>query len=170
MMMALTFVLSVLLMSISLGWGFALAGWWGWTRWVAAVGLLWLWAERRRAVGYSSLAFLFAVGAAAYGIWRGLPISVMFLGALGALLAWDLSLFRGRLRRADPGEDLRSAQRHHLERVFVVGGAGLLGAGILALRPMHWAFETALAFVLFSLVIAFRLVIPWLIRFFQQEE
>ncbi len=169
-MAVLLFVLSVVWMSASLGWGFALAGWWGWVRLAVLAGLFWLWAERRRVEWYSSLALLWGVGAAAYGIWRGLPVSLMFLGALGAVLGWDLSMFRGRLRRADPNEDLRLLQRYHLGRVVVVGALGLVGAGLLALRPLHWAFETAVAFVLVSLVVVLRLVIPWLIRFLQQEE
>lgn len=157
-------------MSASLAWGLASGGLIGLARLTVILGILWLWAERRRSTGYASFALLFGVLTAAYGVWQELPLSLMFLGALGALLGWDLSAFRARLRRASPGDDVHSLERHHLARVWLVAGLGIAWASLLAWRPLRWFWELAIAFVALALFLTLRLIVPRLIRFFQQEE
>lgn len=153
-------VLSILLGTASLAMGYAQAGANGYPRWFLLLAGIWLIAHFRKWYWFSSIALLITVSAAAYGVWRELPVVWMLLGALGGLLGWDLSDFARRLSYAAPMDDTRGMERRHLERVGIVAALGL-GLALLSVyvRINRLAFEVAVGLVLLAALGLTRLVI-----------
>jgi hypothetical protein len=131
--------------------------------WIVVAGLVWLLAQWKRVYWFASPALLIFVSAAAYGLWVGLPASLMALGAVGALLGWDLGDFTRRLRMASPKDDTLGMERRHMTRVSIVTALGLVIAGITAFVRVKIPFELALLLVLLAAVGLTRLV-AWLQR------
>lgn len=143
-------VLSILMGTGSLAWGYSAAGLDGPVRWFLAVGALWLVAQWRRWHWAASLIMLVFVGAAAYGLWIGLPANLMLLGAVGGLLGWDMDDFMRRLHMASAHDDVRSMELHHLGRVAVVAAISLGIAGFTTLFRVKIPFELAVVLVLLA--------------------
>lgn len=127
-------------------------------------GLFWLLAQWKRAYWYASPALLAFVAAAAYGLWIGLPASLMAVGAVGGLLGWDLADFTRRLRMASPRDDTTGMERRHMLRVSIVSALGLIIAAVTAFVRVKIPFELALLLVLLAAVGLTRLV-AWLQRY-----
>jgi hypothetical protein len=87
----------------------------------------------------------------------------MIAGALGALLAWDLTDFMHRLRLVARTDDLRGIERRHLTRSTIVALAGLSLASIPMLVRLEFTFEWV---VLLTLVAALGVtqLVSWLRR------
>lgn len=128
--------------------------------WLLVVGALWLAAHFRKWYWFSSIALVVMLVAAAYGVWQNFPVVWMLLGAVGALLGWDLSDFARRLSYASPMDDIRPMERRHLERVGIVAALGL-GLALLSvvIRFQRLAFEVAVGLVLLAALGLTRLVI-----------
>ncbi len=158
-MTLIALVLSILLGNASLAVGYWQAGATDYPRWFLLLAALWLLAHFRRWYWFASLALLVIIVAAAYGVWHGFATIWMLLGAVGGLIAWDLSDFARRLSYASPMDDTRGLERRHLERVGIVAGLGG-GLGLLSLF-VHFrlAFEVAVALVLLAALGLTRLVI-----------
>lgn len=156
-------VLSIMTASGALVWGWWLGGMEGAARWLAAAGALWLLSEWRRLRWVGSLVLLVFIGAAAYGLWLGLPASLMLIGAVAALLGWDLSAFLQRMRRASPHDDLRGMERRHLGRVSIVAALSLVIAGLAAFVRVRLPFEVAVGLALLGTLGLTRLVM-WIQR------
>jgi len=158
-MTIIAMVLSIILGTGSLAYGYAQAGYDAPVRWTILIGIVWLLANWRRLYWFSSVALFLAIFASAFGIWRDLSALWMMLGALGALLGWDLSDFARRLRYAAPTDDVRDMERRHLARVGVVA---LLGGGLaflsLTLQMKRLAFEVAVGLILLAVLGVTRLV------------
>lgn len=154
------FLLSVLVSAGSLAVGYGQASVTDPVRWCVLLGIVWVLAHWRRLYWVSSLAFLLALFGAAYGVWLQLNTTWMLLGALGALLGWDLSDFDRRLRYAAPTDDIRGMERRHLARVGVVA---LLGGGLaylsVVIRISRLPFEVAVGLVLLAALGLTRLVV-----------
>lgn len=123
------FVLSVLAAAGALAWGYASQGLVHDASRLLIFGALWLFAKWRGWKWMPSLGLLVIIAAAAYGLWIGLALGWMALGALGSLLAWDLAEFARRLQDAAPTDDVIGMERRHLARVGLVA----LFGGTLAL-------------------------------------
>jgi len=84
----------------------------------------------------------------------------MLLGALGGLLAWDLSDFAVRLNYASPKDDVQGIERRHLERAGIVA---LLGFGLawlsVVIHVERLPFEVAVGLVLLAALGLTRLVL-----------
>ena len=106
---------------------------------------------------------LFRSGAAGYGLWIGLPASLMTLAAVGALLGWDLAGLLYRLRFAALTDDVKSIERMHMARVTVVSALGLVIAGLAAVVRIKLSFELAVVLVLLA-GIGLTQVVSWLQR------
>jgi hypothetical protein len=157
------FVISVLIGIGSLSFAYAGVGFDGLTRGLLALGALWLFAGRQRWVWFSSIALLIAVSLAGFGLWIELSPGWMISGALGALLAWDLTEFMRRLRFAPLMDDLRALERRHLARLTIVTVVGVLLASIAMLVRLEFTFEWI---VLLTLVAALGItqLVSWLRR------
>ena len=92
------FVISVLMGVGSLVYAYSNTPFDGLVRGLLLLGVLWLIAGRQRWVWFSVVAILLVVALAGFGLWIGLSPGWMIAGALGGLLAWDLSDFMRRLQ------------------------------------------------------------------------
>ena len=124
-MTIIALMLSILLGTASLAWGYSQAGAADYPRWFLVLAALWLIAHFRKWYWFSSAALPGDRAAGAYGVWREFPTVWMLLGAVGGLLGWDLSTLRRRLSYAAPMDDTRDMERRHLERVGIVAALGL---------------------------------------------
>jgi len=152
-------VLSIILGTGSLAYGFLQAGLPDPARWFALSGILWLAAHWRRYYWFSSVALFITLIGGAIGVWFQFPTIWMLLGALGGLLGWDLSDFARRLSYAAPMDDVQGMERRHLERVGIVAALGF-GLALLSLyiRINRLAFEVAVGLVLLAALGLTRLV------------
>jgi hypothetical protein len=159
-MTTIALVLSILLGNASLAMGYGQAGATDTSRWFLLLAALWLFAHFRKWYWFSSIGMLVMLVAAAYGIWLQYPAVWMLLGAVGGLLAWDLSDFARRLSLASPMDDTRSMELRHLERVGIVAALGL-GLALLSvfLRFQRLAFEVAAGLLLLAALGLARLVL-----------
>lgn len=159
-MTLIALLLSILLGTASLAMGYAQAGATVYQRWFLLLAVLWLIAHFRKWYWFSSIALLATIVAAAYGVWQGFPTLWMLLGAIGGLLAWDLTDFARRLSYASPMDDIRGMERHHLTRVGIVAALGL-GLALLSvfIHFQRVAFEVAVGLVLLAALGLTRLVV-----------
>jgi len=158
-MTIIAMILSIILGTGSLAYGYSLVGFADPIRWIVLLGVLWLAAHWRKYYWFSPVALFLTLFAAAYGIWHEFPTMWMLLGALGGLLGWDLSDFARRLGYAAPTDDVKDMERHHLARVGVVAVLGL-GLSLLSLfiHVRRLAFEVAVGLVLLAVLGLTRLV------------
>jgi hypothetical protein len=156
----IAFVLSVILGTGALSIAFYQAGFTDPARWFIWLGFVWILTHWRKIYWASSVAFLLTLIGSGYGVWHSLTTMWMLLGALGGLLAWDLSDFARRLSLASPKDDIHGMERRHLERAGIVA---LLGFGLawlsLVIRVERLAFEVAVGLVLLAALGLTRLVI-----------
>ena len=159
-MTTIALILSILLGTASLAIGYGQAGSVGDARWFFVLAGVWIFAQFRKWYGFSSIALILVIAAAAYGVWLEYPAVWMLLGAVGGLLGWDLSDFARRLDAASPMDDIRSMEIRHLERVGIVAALGL-GLALLSvvLRFERLAFEVAVGLLLLAALGLTRLVI-----------
>ena len=152
-------ILSILMGSGSLAYGYSQAGLTDPARWFVWLGIVWLLAHWRKYYWFSSVALLITLGAAAFGVWFEFTTIWMLLGALGGLLGWDLSDFARRLSYAAPTDDARGMERRHLERAGIVAAVGF-GLALLSLfvHINRLAFEVAVGLILLAAVGLTRLV------------
>jgi len=157
------FVVSVLMGVGALTYAYNNAGNVLFPRLLLVFGALWLFAGWRRWTWFSSLGILVLVALAGFGLWNELSPGWMIAGALGGLLAWDLSEFMRRLRFAAPTDDLRGLERRHLTRVVLVALVGVSLASIPMLVRLEFTFEWV---VLLTLVAALGItqLVSWLRR------
>ena len=153
-------VLSIILGTGSLAYGFLQAGSPDPARWLVLMGIVWLLSYWRRLYWFSSIALLLMILAAAFGVWHDFRAIWMLLGALGGLLGWDLSDFAMRLRFASPTDNVEELERHHLMRVGVVAALGF-GLALLSLfiHVRRLAFEVAVGLILLAAFGLARLVL-----------
>src|SRR5512144_2271987 len=153
-------VVSILVGTASLAWGYGQAGAADIARWFLVLAAIWLFTHFRKWYWFSSIALIIVVVAAAYGVWQEFPTVWMLLGAVGGLLGWDLSDFARRLSYASPMDDTRTMERRHLERAGIVAALGL-GLALLSvfLHFERLAFEVAVGLLFLAALGLTRLVI-----------
>lgn len=166
-MTRIAFIVSVALGVGCLAFGYADSGLGQAPRWLLFFGVLWVFAEWRGWTWFSSLGFLAMVALAALGLWIELPPGWMFAGALGGLLAWDLSDFMRRLRfaleKGAPGkyDEWKNLERHHLARLALVALVGILLSGLSMLIHLAFSFEWVILSALVTALGA-ALLVAWL--------
>ncbi len=142
--------LLALLFSITLGigslaWGYTLVGLPEFARWILIFGVAWLFAvwQRWRWFAYAGVTFNFL--AAALGLWfLNFPPGWMFAGAIGGLLAWDLTYFLYRQRFAASDEERRAMEKRHLFRISFLALLGFGLASAAMVLKLQFNFEWAL--------------------------
>jgi len=153
-------IVSILVGTSALAFGYSQAGMPDPARWWVLMGIVWILAHWRKYYWASSVAFIITLFGAAYGVWNQFTIFWMLLGALGGLLGWDLSDFAMRLSYAASTDDVQGMERRHLERAGIVA---VLGFGIALLSVyihiQRLAFEVAVGLVLLAALGLTRLVI-----------
>ncbi len=153
-------IVSILLGTLSLSYGYEAAGMTQPARWFAFLGIIWILAHWRKVYWASSAAFVLVLIGAAYGVWYQFTTIWMLLGALGGLLGWDLSDFARRLSYAAPTDNIQALERLHLERAGIVAALGF-GIAILSLviHINRLPFEVAVGLVLIAALGLTRLVL-----------
>ncbi len=160
-MTLLALLFSIVLGTGSLAWGYAQVGLPQFGRWILIFGAVWLvtvW-QRWRWFAHIGLAFYFL--AAALGLWfLNFPPGWMFAGAIGALLAWDLTYFRYRQRFSASDEERRAIETRHLVRVAAVSLLGFALASLAMAVKLQFNFQWA---VLLAIVGALGItqIISW---------
>jgi hypothetical protein len=129
-MMKIFAAVSIILATLSLATGYALAGFWAFTIFVIGAGLLWLSALWRGWRLVISLSIIMVVGTAALGTWLEVSAGWLLFGVVATLAGWDLDDFSYRFGRTERGQGYATLQRIHLQRLAIVAGLGLLLGGI----------------------------------------
>lgn len=157
------FVISVLMGVSSLSFVYAGAGFDQLVRGLLLLGVLWLFAGWKRWTWLSTIAILLMVALAGFGLWIGLSPGWMIAGALGGLLAWDLSDFMRRLQFVHITDDKHGLERRHLIRVTIVALVGVLLASIAVLVRLEFSLEWMMLLALVG-VLGVTQLVAWLRR------
>ena len=157
------FVVSVLIGVGSLSLAYADAGLGLLARGLLILGALWLFAGWKRWNWFSAIALLVLVTLAGFGLWFELSSGWMISGALGGLLAWDLTDFMRRLRFVHVTDDKRGLERRHLTRLTIVMLVGLLLASIAMLIRLEFTFEWIMLLTLVT-VLGVTQLVAWFRR------
>jgi len=157
------FVVSVLVGVGSLVYAYAGTEFDGVVRGLLVLGALWLFAGWKRWTWFSIIAILLTVALAGFGLWIELSPGWMIAGALGGLLAWDLSDFMRRLQFVHITDDKRGLERRHLTRVTIVALGGMLLATIAILVRLEFTLEWMMLLALVGTLGVTQLV-SWLRR------
>jgi len=112
-------------------------------------------------VWFSTLGLVITAAAAAAGFLLGAPSGWMIVGALGGLLAWDLTDLDRRLGFAGSADDLSTIKRRHLAWLGLAAATGLMLATAAVLIPLHFSFALTVLLALAAVLGLARLV-SWL--------
>jgi hypothetical protein len=147
----------------SLAFGYHLAGFMQFVRWIIFFGALWLIAIWQRWRWFAYVGIVFNMLIAALGLWLlNFPPGWMFAGAIGGLLAFDLTYFWHRVRFIDSAEERRGLETRHLIRITFLTILGMTLASLAMLIKLQFTFEWALLLVL---VAAFGMIqLVWIRR------
>jgi putative effector of murein hydrolase LrgA (UPF0299 family) len=154
-------ILSILVSGGALFAGYAAGGMDAAARWFLIPAGVWLLGYWQRWHWIGSVMLLVFVAGAAAGLWLGLPPGLMLVGAVAALLGWDLAGFQRRLHFAAITDDVPAMERRHLIRVGIVALIAALAAGISLLVHIRVPFEVAVLLVLVAALGLSRLA-AWL--------
>jgi len=145
----------------SLAFGCHLAGFASFMRWIIFFGAVWLIAvwQRWRWFAYIGIAFNFLT--AALGLWLfNFPPGWMFAGAIGGLLAFDLTHFWDQIRFINSDTERRGLERGHLFRITFLTILSMILASLAMLIKLQFTFYWAL---LLAIVVAFSIIqLAWL--------
>ncbi len=158
-MTLIALVLSILLSAGSLAWGYWQVGLAAVVRWILLFGLAWLVAVWQRWRWFSTIGLALSFLAAALGLWfLNFAPGWMFAGAIGALMAWDLTYFRYRLRYAGSEAEKRGMEGRHLVRLSVLALLGFLLASLAMAVKLEFNFAWALLLAVVSILGVLQLV------------
>jgi hypothetical protein len=155
--------LSIVLGMGSLAWGFATEGFDPVSRALLIFGAAWLLSQWRGWDWFSSLGLFLAVLAAGLGLWIELDAGWMVTGVLFALLAWDLTGFRRRLRFITIEDDLRGLERRHLARLSLLTLGSLLLTSLAMILRLQFTFEWG-ALLVILIVLGLAQLVTWMRR------
>jgi hypothetical protein len=145
-------VSSIIISAGSLAWGFAKAGFVIFARWILIFGAVWLFAQWRRWGWFSSLGLFFAVFVSVIGFWFGFSLEWLFSGTIFALLAWDMTDFRNRLRLMPKDDEMHGIERRHLARISLLALIGMALASTAMLVRAQFTFEWGILIVIVVLL------------------
>jgi len=157
------FVISILVGVGSLAFAYSGIGFDLLVRGLLVFGAFWLYAGWRRWAWVSSLGILLLVALAGLGLWFELSPGWLVAGALGALMAWDLSEFIRRMDVAPESENLPAMQRRHLARLTIVAVIGVMLASISMAIRLEFTLESMMLLALVA-VLGVTQLVGWLRR------
>ncbi len=121
------FAVCLVVSTLCLAAGYAVAGQWIGTALALVTGPAWLLARKYPALWLPIICLLASVGLAVVGRLAGAPPVLMIGGAAIALAVWDLLLLDVALGGASLGEQTRAYEASHLRSLALALGGGLLG-------------------------------------------
>jgi len=144
----------------SLAFGYLPVGLMQFTRWIVLFGILWLIAVWQRWRWFAYIGIVFNLLIAALGLWLlNFPPGWMFAGAIGGLLAFDLTDFRYRLRFSASDEERRGLERHHLIRITLLAILGMTLASVAMFIKLQFTFEWAIVLIVIVVLGLTQLII-----------
>jgi hypothetical protein len=159
-------LISIVMGTGSLAWGYLGVGLPQLARWIAVFGVVWLLAvwQRWRWFAYVGLAVFFL--ASALGLWfLNFPAGWMFAGAIFGILAWDLTYFRYRQNFAATDAERRGVELRHLLRLSVLAILGFGLASLAMILQVRFSFD----WIAFMTIVA-ALALSQIIRWFRSRE
>jgi hypothetical protein len=158
-------IASIVIAAGALALAYGLDGQGQWSPVFVALGLLWWTGQRRGERRVAAFGLLGFVVGAVIGFWMNLGGGRLLLSTVAALAAWDLGDFALRLQDVDNDEDARALEHHHLWRLAVVSGIGLLLGGLALTIRVDLRFGVVSALGLIAIFGLSRLV-----RFLRRES
>lgn len=119
-MISIAILLCIFISCGSFAWGYSLAGYDSLAHWILAFAVFWLMARWQRWRWVFTLAVLSSLILAIFGIWFNFIVGWMFSGVAFALLSWDLSEFRERMRSIPAREDVQGMIRRRILRLSLL--------------------------------------------------
>jgi hypothetical protein len=156
---------SMFLSIASMYWGYAHQGFEIASRWILIIGIFWLFSQWRHWGWASSIVLLAFVVFAATGLILGFDFSWMLAGPVFALVAWDLTDFRRRLRFSVMDDDTHGMEKRHIARLSLLTLGGLLLVSLALFIQVEFTFEWG---VLLVVVVVLGLV--QLINWFRRQK
>lgn len=130
---------------------YALMGGWAFAGAVVAVGALWAFGMRRRAMALVSVGLAGLTLLAAFGLAQGLTAAPVLLAGVLALAAWDMARLLHRLGSVEHIENRDVLIRQHLTQLASVCVAGLLIALAASIIRLNLSFAAVFALGLLAL-------------------
>jgi hypothetical protein len=130
---------------------YALMGGWAFAGAVVAVGALWAFGMRRRAMALVSVGLAGLTLLAAFGLAQGLSAAPVLLAGVLALAAWDMARLLHRLGSVEHIENRDVLIRQHLTQLAGVCVAGLLIALAASIIRLNLSFAAVFALGLLAL-------------------
>ena len=157
------FIISVLMGVGSLAYAYSSIGFDIVAQILIAFGVFWLYAGWRRWTWFSTIGILLSVSLAGFGLYIELSPGWMIAGALGGLMAWDLSDFMRRIYFAPDSADLPAMQRRHLARLTIVATIGVALSSISMAVRLEFTLESMMLLALVA-VLGVTQLVGWLRR------
>lgn len=159
-MSLIALVLSIIISTGSLAWGYASVGLVAFARWIIIFGVLWLFAYWQRWKWFSAIGLFLSILFAMVGLWLRFPIGWLFSSAIFALVAWDMTGLRIKLHFLTPREDAKGIERRHVARVSLLALGGLFVASFFILWWRQWTSEWG-NFLLGVILVGLIQIIAW---------
>jgi hypothetical protein len=118
-----------------------------------AVGSIWLYQEFTERETLNSLYFLVFFGLTVLDALANQSLLGLLLGMSAALVAWDLSRFRRRIREEEADDEKARLERAHLQKLAIPVGAGFVIALLPALLTISVSFVVLFALMLIALLV-----------------
>ncbi len=135
-------IFSILFGTGSMAFGYYLAGFTQFVRWIIFFGAFWLIAVWQRWRWFAYIGIVFNLLVAALGLWLlNFQPGWMFAGAIGGLLAFDLTYFRNRVRFITSNKERRGLEARHLLRSSLLAIPGIILASLAMLIKRQFTFE-----------------------------
>jgi hypothetical protein len=147
----------------SLAFGYDDAGYHLVSKWLVALGMIWLLSQWRRWYWVSSAALFVIVFLAAFGLWLEMEESWMIAAAAFALFAWDMTEFRRRIHLLVVDDELRAMERRHIARLSLVILAGLMFITLSLVIQLQLTFEWG-AFLVVVILLSLSQLLSWFRR------
>jgi len=126
----------------SLAFGYHLAGLMQVARWISLFGAFWLVTVWRRWRWFASIGVVFNLLAAALGLWLlNFSPGWMFAGAMGGLLAFDLTRFSDQMRFITSDRERRGLVQRHLVRIGLLTIIGMTLASLAMFVKKQLTFD-----------------------------
>ncbi len=159
-MTIIALVLTIILGTGSLFYGFYEQGMVEAAHWVLVLGVVWLVSQWFRWNWFSSLALFASIIFAAIGLWVSAFFGWMAAGAVFALFAWDMSDFRQRMRLISQNDDARGMERRHIARLSLLTLLGLILLSIASVLQFKLTFEWGV-FLVIVILIGLAQLVGW---------
>ena len=135
-------IFSILFGIGSLAFGYYLSGFAPFVHWIIFFGALWLVVVWQRWNWFAYIGVVFNLFVAALGLWLfNFSPGWMFAGAIGGLLAFDLTHFQDRVRFITPNQERPGLEARHLLRISLLAILGMILASLAMLIKKQFAFE-----------------------------